>query len=96
MAALNVTPQELMDLANKIASKAEEMNNLCKNLDSKVETVGNSWSGMAANSLYNSYVNMQEAIHSFPKVVQAIANSAQVAAIAYDERDAALAEAYKG
>lgn len=95
MAALRVTPEELMNLANKIASKAEELNTLCKELDGKVETVANSWDGMASNSYYNSYVGMQKAIHDFPVVVQAIASSAQGAAKAYDQTDAELANAMK-
>lgn len=93
MAALRVTPEELMALANKIASKAEELNKLCTTLDQKVQTVADSWDGMAANAFYHSYVMMQDAVHTFPQVVQAIASSAQAAAKAYDTTDSELASA---
>lgn len=96
MAGLTVTPEELMNLANQVAEKAEELNNLATNLDTRIEAVANSWSGMSSNAYYNSYVEMQEAVHQFPQVVQAIASSAQAAAKAYDDTDAELARAFKG
>ncbi len=93
MVALRVTPEELMTLANKIAAKAEELNKLCTTLDEKVQTVADSWDGMSSNAFYNSYVAMQEAVHTFPQVVQAIASSAQGAAKAYDTTDSEIANA---
>ena len=96
MASLRVTPEDLMNMGNQIASKAAELEQLCKSLDGKVETVANSTSGMASNAFYNSYASMQEAVHSFPQVVQAIASSAQGAAKVYDATDSGLAEAYGG
>ena len=96
MAELMVTPEELMNLGNKVAQEAEAMDQLIKELDGKVETVNSSWSGMASTSFYNSYVNMQKALKEFPKVVQAIAASAQGAAKAYDITDIELAKAMKG
>ncbi len=96
MAELMVTPEELMNLGNKVAQEAEAMDQLIKELDGKVETVNSSWSGMASTSFYNSYVNMQKALKEFPKVVQAIAASAQGAAKAYDITDSELAKAMKG
>lgn len=96
MAELMVTPEELMNLGNKVAQEAEAMDQLIKELDGKVETVNSSWSGMSSTSFYNSYVNMQKALKEFPKVVQAIAASAQGAAKAYDITDSELAKAMKG
>ncbi len=80
MAELLVTPEELMNLGNKVAQEAEAMSELIKKLDTKVQNVNNSWSGMASTAFYNSYVQMQKALKDFPKVVQAIAGSAQGAA----------------
>lgn len=88
--------EELMNLGNKVAQEAEAMDQLIKELDGKVETVNSSWSGMSSTSFYNSYVNMQKALKEFPKVVQAIAASAQGAAKAYDITDSELAKAMKG
>lgn len=96
MSELMVTPEELMNLGNQVAKKAEEMSSFLKQLDAKVQTVNDSWDGMASNAYFNSYVEMQEALKMFPQVVQAIAGSAQGAAQAYDATDSELAKAMKG
>lgn len=96
MATLSVKPEELMTAANQVATKAGELEQKCKALDSKIETLTTNAKGMASNAFYNRYVEMQDAIHGFPKIVQAIASTAQSAAKAYDDADKQLAEAFSG
>lgn len=93
MATLRVTPEELMELANQIAQNAEDLNGLATSLDKKVEDVTDSWKGMSSNAYYNKYVEMQEALHKFPEVVQGIASSAQGAATVYDQTDEQIKQA---
>jgi len=96
MSELRVAPEELMAMANTIAEKAEEMSDLLKKLDTKIETVKASWDGMSANAMYNSYVGMRESLQQFPQVVLGIAGQAQTAAKVYDETDSELAKALNG
>ena len=76
MATLTVKPEELMTAANQIATEAGTLEEKCKALDSKIETLTTNAKGMASNAFYNRYVEMQDAIHGFPKIVQAIADTA--------------------
>ena len=96
MSELRVAPEELMAMANNIAEKAEEMSELIKKLDAKIETVKSGWDGMSANAMYNSYVGMRESLQQFPQVILGIASQAQTAAKVYDETDSELASALQG
>ena len=96
MSSVVVSPEELMNFANKIATKAGDLEQKCKALDDKIATLTTNAKGMASNAFYNRYVEMQDAIHGFPKIVQAIASTAQSAAKAYDDADKQLAEAFSG
>ena len=93
---LRVTPPELMRIANKVAEKAGELEEKCKTLDNKIEILTTNAKGLASNAFYNRYVEMQEAVHGFPKVVQAIASTAQSAAKAYNDADENLAQTFSG
>ena len=94
--ALTVTPEDLMNLANQIAQYAQDMNDQVKVLDSKIDAVSTSWTGISSNTFYNKYVEMQPTLHAYAEVVQAIANVAQTAAKAYDDTDVELSEQMKG
>lgn len=96
MATLSVQPEELMTAANQIATEAGTLEEKCKALDSKIETLTTNAKGMASNAFYNRYVEMQDAIHGFPKIVQAIASTAQSAAKAYNDADEKLAQTFSG
>ena len=96
MSDLRVTPEELMSMANDVAGKAEQLADMIKQLDDKVETVKANFDGMSANAFYNSYVSMRETLQQFPEAVLGVASQAQTAAKVYDETDSELASALKG
>lgn len=96
MSELRVSPEELMQYANDVAKKAEDLSVLVKSLDDKIEVVKANFDGMAANAFYNSYVTMRETLQQFPAAVEGIAKQAQNAAAIYDETDTQLAQALQG
>ena len=96
MAELKVTPEELMNYGNKIAEKAEELNNKVTALDAKIESVASAWTGISSNAFYNSYVELQPTMHSFAQILQQIAQVAQSSAKTYDDVDVQLASNFNG
>ena len=91
MAELKVTPEELMNYGNKIAEKAEQLNNQVKALDSRIESIASAWTGISSNAFYNRYVELQPSLHGFAQILQQIASVAQTSAKTYDDVDVELA-----
>ncbi len=96
MAELKVTPEELMNYGNKIAEKAELLNNKVTALDSRVESLAAVWTGISSNAFYNRYVELQPTLHSFAQILQQIAQVAQTSAKTYDDVDVQLAQNFSG
>jgi len=96
MAALRITPEDLMNLSNQVVQKAEELSGILSTLDGKVEIINNAWDGLASNSFYNSYVGMRDTLSKFPEIVNGIGAQGQAAAKAFDDTDAELASGFAG
>jgi len=96
MQQINITPEELMNLANSLSQKAMDLNNQVNTLSSTVQDMTGIWKGMGSNAYYNYYVSSEQDIRSFAQLIEVIAGEAKAAAQSFDAVDAEIAQSFGG
>ncbi|MBR6524542.1 MAG: WXG100 family type VII secretion target [Clostridia bacterium] len=96
MSELRVTPETLMEYANQVMGKAEELSTELESLKRNIDTVKESWDGLAATAFYNTYATLSEQLAQFPEIVKGLAQVAQTAAETYDTVDRTIAQGFNG
>lgn len=97
MANIRVTPEELQEQGNQLVSLAQnEIVNLLSQIDSQINTICDSWDGMAQDSFLQSYQEMKQTLDVFPQIVEGIGQQAIAAAQVFGEADQQLSSTFKG
>ena len=97
MANIRVTPEELQEQGNQLVSLAQnEIVNLLSQIDSQINTICDSWDGMAQDPFLQSYQEMKQTLDVFPQIVEGIGQQAIAAAQVFGEADQQLSSTFKG
>ncbi len=97
MANIRVTPEELEQQGKVLVDLAEnDIEQILTRVQTQVQTICESWDGLAQDAFLLSYQNMQEMLKQFPVVVNGIGSQAIAAAQTFGQVDSELSSSFSG
>lgn len=96
MAMIRVTPEELRGQGQAVITMAENIREILSNLETQINTICDSWDGMAQDAFLASYESMKSTLQQFPDIVDGMGQQTIAAADAFEETDSAISSAFSG
>lgn len=94
MASIRLTPEELRQQGEDLKNLSQELEDILKQVDTKINTACDGWDGLAQDAFLNSYSSMQQTLSQFPLLVKSFGEQACGAAEAFGTADSELASAF--
>ncbi len=96
MANIRVTPEVLEQQGTALVAFSEELGQTLENVKSKVNEIVEGWDGLAQDSYFAMYEEMQTSLKEFPNLVNSLGEATKSAAKAFSELDTSLQSSFSG
>ena len=96
MANIRVTPEELESQGRDLLGMADELSDIMKMVDNKINEIIAGWDGLAQDAYYDMYMNMRQMLEKFPELVDSIGQATIASAQAFSQVDEELRNSFKG
>ena len=96
MANIRVTPEELESQGKDLINCSNELNDIMKMIENKIQEIIAGWDGLAQDAYYDMYVEMRGALEKLPELVEQIGQATISTAQAFSQVDEELRNSFKG
>ncbi len=96
MASIRVTPETLDQQGRDLIDKSNEIREILKATEAKINEIIDGWDGLAQDAYYEMYSQMKQSLDQFPELVETLGNGTQAAAKAYADMDESLRSSFSG
>ena len=90
MANIRVTPEDLNGQGNDLIGFSEELADILKSIDGKINEIIDGWDGLAQDAYYEMYETMKQSLDKFPELVHSLGDATCKAAEAFSNVDETL------
>lgn len=96
MASIRVTPETLETQGKDLISNSEQLQEVLKAIEGKVNEIIDGWDGLAQDAYYEMYLQMKQSLDKFPELVKALGDGTVSSAQAFSSVDEQLQSGFKG
>lgn len=95
MASIRVTPETLSEQGNELIGYSNDLADILKSIDTKINEIIEAWDGLAQDAYYEMYTAMKESLDKFPELVNSLGEATVSSAEAFASVDEQLQSGFK-
>ena len=95
MAIIRVTPEQLESQGRDLIGMANEISDIMKMVEAKINEIIAGWDGLAQDAYYDMYLQMKQMLEKFPELVDSIGQATIASAQAFSQVDEELRNSFK-
>ena len=95
MASIRVTPEELSAQGDALIGFSNDLADILKQIDGKINEIIDGWDGLAQDAYYEMYSTMKSSLDQFPELVNSLGEATKSSAEAFGELDSTLQSSFQ-